>query len=211
MTSRAVSAPRRAGIAVLVGVILAGAVFAALSAFRIDFPDLIGSEEFTAVGPTVVESIQELSELTTVEMVEYTMISKGEDFGWLNWAAGDRLSLFAVARIGAGVDLAALTPESFVVDPLNGTVVVQLPAAEVQYAYLDSEATQVVDRKTGLLTSGDAQLETETRREAEALLEGQAVAAGILDEAQVNAEKTIAEFLHGLGYQHVILERALVP
>ena len=37
-------------------------------------------------------------------MVEYTTIEKGNDFGWLNWARGDRIFLFAVARIGAGVE-----------------------------------------------------------------------------------------------------------
>jgi len=206
-----IAATTRAGIAVLVGVLLAGVVFAALSVFRIDLPSFITGEEFSEVGPTVVESIQDLSELTTVEMIEYTTMERGEDFGWLNWARGDRLYMFAVARIGAGVDLADLDPESFVVDAENGTVLVKLPPAEVLYAYLDSEATEVIDRDTGLLTKGDYELETEARREAESLLESQAVENGLLETAQENAETTIAEFLHGLGYRHVIIERSPTP
>lgn len=206
-----IAATTRAGIAVLVGVLLAGVVFAALSVFRIDLPSFITGEEFSEVGPTVVESIQDLSELTTVEMIEYTTMERGEDFGWLNWARGDRLYMFAVARIGAGVDLADLDPESFVVDAENGTVLVKLPPAEVLYAYLDSEATEVIDRDTGLLTKGDYELETEARREAESLLESQAVENGLLKTAQENAETTIAEFLHGLGYRHVIIERSPTP
>jgi hypothetical protein len=205
------TAAKRAGVAVLVGVLLAGALFAAFSAFSFDLPDFLAGEEYSDVGPTVVESIQDLSELTTVEMVEYTTIERGEDFGWLNWARGDRLYLFAVARIGAGVDLADLTPESFVVDTENGTVVVKLPPAEVLYAYLDADATEVIDRDTGLLTKGDYTLETEARRQAEALLEQQAIDQGLLTKAQENAETTIAEFLHGLGYRHVIIERAAAP
>lgn len=210
-TATASTATRRVGVAVLIGVILAGLVFAALSAFEVNLPDFITGRPYQEVGPTVVESIQELSELTSVEMVEYTTIEKGDDRGFLNFLAGDRLFMFAVARIGAGVDLAKLTPESFVVDQETGTVVVSLPAPEVFYAYLDTEATQVVDRDTGLLTKGDVQLESDTRREAEAILLEQAIAEGILDNAQESAEETIANFLHGLGYSHVVIERSATP
>ena len=205
------NAARRAGMAVLIGVILAGVVFAGISAFDIHLPDFITGRPYQEVGPTVVESIQDLSELTSVEMVEYTTIEKGEDRGILNFLAGDRIFMFAVARIGAGVDLAKLTPESFVVDQETGTVVVDLPAPEVFYSYLDSEATQVVDRDTGLLTKGDVQLESDARREAETILLEQAVAEGILDEAQESAETTIADFLHGLGYEHVVIQRSATP
>ena len=213
MSAASASPSRRAGIAILVGVVLAGIVFAGLALFRIDFPlpNFIAGEEFQDVGPSVVESIQELSELTTVEMVEYTTISKGEDYGWLNWARGDRLFLFAVARVGAGVDLEKLTPESFVVDNEAGTVLVRLPPPEIFYSYLDNEATQVFDRDTGLLTKGDAQLESDARREAERLLVDLSLDEGILDQAQENAENTISNFLHGLGYTHVMIERSPTP
>ncbi|RPI22410.1 MAG: DUF4230 domain-containing protein [Actinobacteria bacterium] len=210
-TATASSAARRVGVALVIGVLLAGLVFAAVSAFELKLPEFITGRPYQEVGPTVVESIQELSELTSVEMVEYTTIEKGEDHGIFNFLAGDRLFLFAVARIGAGVDLAKLSPESFVVDQETGTVVVQLPAPEVFYSYLDTEATEVVDRDTGLLTKGDVQLESDARREAEAILREQAVAEGILDEAQESAEQTIANFLHGLGYSHVVIERSVTP
>jgi hypothetical protein len=212
MSTAPTSPSRRAGVAILVGVVLAGIVFAGLALFRIDLlPNFLSGEEFQDVGPAVVDSIQELSELTTVEMVEYTTISKGEDFGWLNWARGDRVFLFAVARVGAGVDLEKLTPESFIVDNEAGTVLVRLPAPEVFYSYLDNEATQVFDRDTGLLTKGDAQLESEARREAERLLVDLSLDEGILDQAQENAETTISNFLHGLGYTHVMIERSPTP
>lgn len=207
------STTRRLGVAVIVGVILAGAAFLAFSLmnFSIPFPNLIQGEEYQEVGPTVIESVQALSELTSVEMVEYTTIEKGEDYGWLNFVSGDRLFLFAVSRVGAGVDLAELDEESLIIDDETSTVVVRLPVPEIFYSYLDSEATQVIDRDTGLLTKGDMELESEARREAERLLTAQAIESGILEEARSNAEMTISEFLHGLGYQNVIVERTVTP
>lgn len=205
------STGRRLGASVIVGVILATLVFAGINAFNIDLPDFLAGRPYQEVGPSIVESVQELSELTTVEMLESTTIEKGEDRGLLNFLAGDRLFLFAVARVGAGVDLSKLTAESVVVDEENDTVIVRLPAPEVFYSYLDSDGTQVVDRDTGLLTKGDAQLESDARREAERILLDQAIAAGILAEAQANAEDTIADFLHGMGYQNVVIERAVQP
>lgn len=210
--SAPVSTTKRAGAAVIIGVILAGLVFVGLKMvdWSIPLPSFVSGEPYENVGPTVVESLQDLSELTTVEMVEHTTIEKGEDYGWLNVLRGDRLFLFAVARVGAGVDLAKLTPESFVVDNEDGTVLVRLPAPEITYSYLDGEATRVVDRDTGLLHKGDPQLESEARRQAELLLTEQALDAGILDTAQENAELAVSEFLHGLGYNHVMIERGPV-
>lgn len=209
LATASVSTSKRAGAAVIIGILLAGVVFAGLKMvnWNIPLPSFIAGESFEDVGPTVVESLQELSELTTVEMIEHTTIEKGEDYGWLNVVRGDRLFLFAVARVGAGVDLSDLTAESFVVDNENGTVLVRLPAPEITYSYLDSEATRVVDRDTGLLHKGDPQLESEARRQAESILTEQALAAGILVTAQENAELAISEFLHGLGYNHVMIER----
>ena len=85
--------------------------------------------------------------------------------GILNIALGDRLYLFAAARIGAGVDLGELGEDSISVNQATGTVTIEVPRAEIFYAYLDSDSTTVLDRDTGLLTKGDEQLESATRVE----------------------------------------------
>jgi hypothetical protein len=161
-----------------------------------------GGNEYTVVGDTVVESVRRLSELTSVEMVEYTTIEKGNDYGWLNWARGDKIFMFAVARIGAGVDLSKLTPDSFSVSD-EGDVTIYLPPAEILYQAIDNEATRVYDRDTGLFTSGDPRLESEARLAAEQILVGQAVEHGILDTAADNAAIALRGFLSGLGYESV--------
>ena len=192
---------RRAGSIVIAAVLIAGVFFiganlAGWSPF--------GGERYTQVGPTVVESVRDVAKLTTVEMVEYTTVEKGNDYGWLNWARGDRIFLFAVARIGAGVDMEQVSTLNFEVNEESGQVTVQLPAPEIIFVEVDSDATQVYDRDTGLLTRGDPQLESDARQIAEEVLLNAAIEHGILDRARTNAKATIAGLLEGVGYTEVI-------
>ncbi|MGH8875473.1 MAG: DUF4230 domain-containing protein, partial [Acidimicrobiia bacterium] len=159
--------------------------------------------EFQRVGPTTVQSIRSLAELTTVEMVEYTTVEKGDDRGWLDWARGDRIYMLAVARIGAGVDLSQLGEEDFEVDTETGSVRVSLPGAQITYVALDNEATHVFDRDTGLFTRGDPQLESAARLAAEEILLQGALEQGILERASSTAEQVITQFLESLGYTDV--------
>ncbi len=175
--------------------------FSALNPFK--------STPYTIHGPTVVESIQALSELTSVEYVEYTTIEKGKDRGLLNWAKGERIYLFALARIGAGIDLGAIAPEDVHVD--EERVRITLPPPAILYVEVDDEATQVYDRDTGILTSGDKDLETEARRAAADELERQALRAGILEAATENAQETLTAFLEGLGFTDVVIDPAPAP
>jgi len=151
-----------------------------------------------------VRSVRDLAQLTTVEVVEYTIVEQGTDEGWLEWARGDSLRLIAVANIGAGVDLAEIGVDSFSVSE-DGVVEVILPPAEVQYVSVDSEATQVLDRDKGLFTKGDPQLESEARRIAETVLVVNATDEGILTKAEDNARLVMTNFLTSLGYEDVIV------
>ncbi len=192
---------RRAGSIVIAAVLIAGVFFiganlAGWSPF--------GGERYTQVGPTVVESVRDVAKLTTVEMVEYTTVEKGNDYGWLNWARGDRIFLFAVARIGAGVDMEQVSTLNFEVNEESGQVTVQLPAPEIIFVEVDSDASQVYVRDTGLLTRGDPQLESDARQIAEEVLLNAAIEHGILDRARTNAKATIAGLLEGVGYTEVI-------
>lgn len=197
---------RRAGSILIVAVLIAGIFFAGANlAGWGPFKGLSG-EPYTQVGPTVVDSVRDVAKLTTIEMVEYTTVEKGNDFGWLNWARGDRIFLFAVARIGGGVDMERVTTSNFEVDEETGSVTVQLPPAEIIFVEVDSEATQVYDRDTGLFTKGDSQLESDARQVAEEVLVKAALEHGILEKAQANAEATIAGFLMGVGYSEVTFE-----
>lgn len=192
---------RRAGSIVIAAVLIAGLFFIIAN---VGGWSPFGGDEYTQVGPTVVDSVRDVAKLTTVEMVEYTTVEKGNDFGWLNWARGDRIFLFAVARIGAGVDMDRVTTDNFEVNEDSGRVTVTLPEPEIIFVEVDSEATQVYDRDTGLFTKGDAQLESDARAVAEQVLVNAALEHGILEKAQDNAEITIGNFLRGVGYTEVV-------
>jgi hypothetical protein len=81
---------------------------------------------------------------------------------------------------------------------------IYLPDAEIFVATLDNENSQVVDRRTGLLARPDPQLETLVRQTAEREILEAALAAGVLDRANENAERFMRSFLQGLGFTNVI-------
>jgi hypothetical protein len=170
-----------------------------------DLVDAMQPEPYEEIGPVVVTAIRDLAALTTVESVQYTIVEKGTDQGWLAWARGDNLRLFAVARIGAGVDLSEVSVRDISVDE-GGVVEITVPAAEIQYVAPDNEATQILDREVGLLTRGDPQLESEARRVADEVLAESALESGILEQAEENAREILTNFLLSLGYRDVIVE-----
>lgn len=163
----------------------------------------LGRGPYAERGTTVVESLRDLSELTTVEAVEATTIEKGNDRGILNFLAGDRLAMLVVARVGAGVDLTQLTAEDVEIDPDTDTASLRLPEPTITYVEIDEDATRVYDRDTGIFTRGDPELESEARRIASDVLERDAVGAGLLDEARRSTRTALGDFLRALGFRTV--------
>ncbi|HJQ77887.1 MAG TPA: DUF4230 domain-containing protein [Acidimicrobiia bacterium] len=167
-----------------------------------DIANVFEPEPYEEIGPVTITAIRDLAQLTTVETVQYTVVEKGTDEGWLAWARGDSLRMFAVARIGAGVDLADLTVRDITVGE-DGVVEMTLPAAAIQYVDPDEDATQVLERDVGIFTSGDPGLESDVRRIADEVLVENAIDEGILQEAEDNARSVLTDFLLSLGYQDV--------
>ena len=168
--------------------------------------DAVDAEgDFERVGQVTIESIQNLAELTTVEYVEYTTVEKGRDEGLLNWATGEKIELFAVARIGAGVDLGALDEEDVFADPASGQAIIRIPEADITYVAVDNERSVVYNRETGIFTKGDPDLERAARITAEGELVDQALENDILDEAESRAETILEDLLESLGYDDVTI------
>jgi hypothetical protein len=172
-----------------------------------DLAAVFEPEPYEEIGPVIISSIRDMSNLTTVETVQYTIVDKGTDQGWLEWARGDSLQLFAVARIGAGIDMGGISVQNVSLDD-QGVVEITVPAAEIQYVSVDNEATQILDRETGLFTKGDPRLETDARQVAEDVLVQAAVDDGVLADAEANARQVLTDFLLGLGYRDVVVEFA---
>lgn len=169
-----------------------------------DIASVFEPEPYEEIGPVTITAIRDLAQLTTVESVQYTIVEKGTDEGWLSWARGDSLRMFAVARIGAGVDLGQVTVRDVTVDE-DGVVELQLPAAAILFVDPDEESTQVLERDMGIFTSGDPGLESDVRRIADEVLVENAIDEGILDRAEDNAGSVLTDFLLSLGYNDVVV------
>lgn len=189
-----------AAIVVLLVLVLGFAFFVGRTSNAIDVTPETPIEK---VGPVAIETIQNLAELTTVQAVAYTTVEKGTDRGWLDWAAGESISMFAVAEIGAGVDLSDITDDDVDADLEAASIRVTLPKAEVLYIDVDNEATHVYDRDTGLFTRGDPNLERSARLAAEAILVDDTIENGLLVDAETSAVTVLTEFLTALGYTNV--------
>jgi hypothetical protein len=169
-----------------------------------DIAGVFEPEPYEEIGPVTITAIRDLARLTTVETVQYTVVEKGTDEGWLRWARGDALRMFAVARIGAGVDLAQLTVRDITVDD-EGVVEMTVPAAVIQYVDPDEDVTQVLERDVGIFTSGDPGLESDVRRIADEVLVENAINEGILEQAEENAQSVLTDFLLSVGYADVVV------
>lgn len=154
-------------------------------------------------GVVVIEAINGMSELTTAEAVSFVTVERGVDAGLLNWAAGERVGLLAVANIGAGIDLSEIGPGDVVADPMTGEITIDLPDPAITYVDVDEEATEIYDRDTGIFVSPDPNLEREARLAAEELLTTRALESGLLDEATDKAVVVVTELAEAFGYETV--------
>ena len=158
-------------------------------------------------GQAVVLSIRTLNRLESAESVIEKVIIKENGQGALGALFGDRVIFVAHGNVIAGVDLSKMQVGDVQVLP-SGKAYVVIPAAEIFVTNIDNQKSYVVDRQTGLLTKGDVNLETEARREAEVEVAKAAVEAGLLDEADRNAEQNLRRLLASLGYTDVTFVRA---
>jgi len=155
--------------------------------------------------PDPVTIIYEIRSLARLETAQYSMekiITAEAGQGELSFLFGDKLLFVAHGKVIAGVDLEKLKPEDLWVQ--NGVLYVRLPAAEIFMATLDNDLSYVYDRETGILRRGEINLETLARQAAVREIEKAAIADGILDWAQMNAESYLSRLFRSLGYADVI-------
>ena len=162
---------------------------------------------------TIVHEINNLARLETasVEMEKIVTAERGDsDVLW--GILGESMIFVAHGKVVAGVDLAQMQPEDIqVVDPV--TVMVHLPEAGIftDLPVLDNAKSYVADRDSGFLAGSDPQLETEVRQVAEARLREEAIASGVIETANVNAQQYMISFLQGLGFEEIIFTEDIPP
>jgi hypothetical protein len=193
---------QRVTILLVAGAFLAGLIAALIVALMIVRR---GAEPKFANTPSVIVQIQALSELVTVkyvvEKVVFAEAAKTTTLDNLLPGRDDKLTLLALGVVKAGVDLSGVRPED--VSASGGSIRITIPRAALTDQYLDEKATQVMDRRTGLLRAYDQKLEQQARQEALNEIVRAARVNGIVREADERARQQITTLLKSLGYQEV--------
>lgn len=153
---------------------------------------------------TIVHEVRSMARLETIQYSVEKIITAETRQGLFGFLVGDRLLFVAHGTVIAGVDLQKLQPEDMRIE--DGVLYVKLPPAEIFVATLENDKSYVYDREQGVLTRGDLSLETVARQAAEDEIEKAALADGILDQAQINAENFLYRFFLQLGFPEVIFE-----
>ncbi len=152
-------------------------------------------------GPTVLEQVQRLNRLESCRYNGQAIV-RGDSSGALPaWLVGDQILFVAHGEVVAGVDLSKLQSDSVKVE--DKRVSIQLPAAEILSTHLDNRQSEVFERRTGIFSQPEKDLETKVRAEAEEQIQQAALSQGILDTATQNARDALRSQMLQLGFQEI--------
>lgn len=169
------------------------------------FRDGLGWHAFDSAA--VVTQVKQLNQLVTVRYSIQRVVGitePKEPFG------AESILLMVQGEALAGVDLAGMTPRDIVYSG-ERSVTVTLPKPRIFNAFLDEKQTKVWDRHITWWTPWvpyDPDLEHRARLSAVKDVRDAALAMGILEQAQKNAESAIRDFLRALKIDACFKARA---
>ncbi len=146
---------------------------------------------------SVVHEVQSLSDLVTVKYVMNKVVVLQD----VKWYGENRVLLLAQGVVKAGIDLRKLQPVDVSIS--GKKISLRLPPAQITDAYLDDQASQVIDHTTGLLRAFDKDLEQSARQNAVDDIARAARHAGILDEAEKRGREELQNFFKRAGFESV--------
>lgn len=151
---------------------------------------------------SVVTQIKSLHRLETTSFTIEKVIEAGTQGNiFENILFGDNILLIAHGNIIAGFDLSKLQSSGVTVKNLS--LDITLPPPEILVSSLDENQTKVYDRKLGLLTKGDPNLESKVRLAALTSIRQAACDADILSIASDNARKQLQTTFTTAGFKEV--------
>lgn len=160
---------------------------------------------FNMSSTTVVKEIRSLSRLETSSFTIEKVIDAGTNGNtFQEFLYGDRILLIAHGQVVAGIDFSALSEDDVHVS--GQTVTIKLPPAQILTTTLDNGQTRVFDRKLGLLSKGDKDLESQARLAATEAIQQAACKGNILTDASTNARKQLTALLRALGFVTITIE-----
>lgn len=156
-----------------------------------------------------IEALQQLSDLTTVRFNYARFVTSSQQMPRLLSALyGNRLVMIAVGHIEAGIDMSQISEDSIQLDESEGIIRLTLPPPRLLRCYLNEQQTEIVERSSGLFAASQPALDNESRRYAlrqfrdlalQGIGNGGEVERGILEEAQVQAEQVVEDFLRAFN------------
>lgn len=169
---------------------------------------LLFTKPASTISLTQSSVIKEVQALSKIETSSYTIEkiieggTKGNTFQ--NIIFGDTILLIAHGTVVAGFDLGKMQESDIVIT--GNKLKLILPKPEVLYSKLDNSQTKVYDRKLGLLTKGDKDLESSVRLAAELSIREAACVGGILEQASSNLRQQLSILFLSLGFTEVTFE-----
>jgi hypothetical protein len=161
-----------------------------------------GASPITIQATTVLESIQQMSELTTTRFNYSSLVTSERELpDILKGLYGDKLMMVAVGHVNAGIDLRQMTSGSISID--NGVMTIRLPAPQLLDCFLNVEASSIVSRDTGLFARPANNLDIEAQRYAVRQFRDMALKEDILSQVQTNSQIVITNFVKNLGVKEV--------
>ncbi len=150
----------------------------------------------------VIREIRSLNQLETTSFTIEKVIDAGNDGNiFQDILYGDRLLLIAHGQVRAGVDLSQIRDTDVHVSA--GKLTIQLPQTRILSSALDTEKTTVYDRRQGLLSRGDKDLETQARQAAEQSIRQAACDGSILEQAAIDARQQLTHIYALAGFSQV--------
>lgn len=194
---------RKRLIYILIGIIIALIIIFIIQGWLVKRPDIRFGTERAAV----ITQVTSLGRFETAQFSIDKIIEASTNYGAIRqFLFGDKILLVAHGDVIAGFDLTQMKPENF--QGTGDAITINLPAPQVFSTILDNGATQVFDRRLGLLTKGTLNLEANARQEAEDAIRKAGCAGGILAQATANAKKQLELLFKSAGFTSVTVNAA---
>jgi hypothetical protein len=187
----------------VVFIVLILLVFAIIFTFRHVFSSK-APYTYTTSSETVIKEMKSLNRLETATFTIEKIIDAGTSGNTFSqFLFGDRLLLIAHGEVIAGFDLSSLAANDVQIE--GSTLRLTLPPPHILITKLDSNQTRVYDRRTGVFSKGDKDLEANARAEAEKIITQAACTGNILSEASKNARAQLTTLFKSFSFATVII------
>jgi len=153
---------------------------------------------------TVIKELRELNRLETASFTIEKVIdagTSGNQFAEILF--GDRILLIANGQVIAGFDLSKLSANDITVK--DHEIRLTMPKPEILVTTLNSQETRVYDRRQGILSKGNKDLESQARVEAEKAIRQAACQGKILEEASKNARQQLSALFKAMQFTTITI------